>query len=241
MSLIDDAHKGMQAANLPYAPPAPGMNPGYLPAAPPPPESFRCRSCGAVPAAYAEFHSNRGFIVYRQSTNYVGPYCRDCGIATFRKASAINLIAGWWGYISVFVTPVYLIMNAVARRKVAKLPAPQYPAPGYSPLPVGRPLLLRWQAIGLLLPALLIAVIIGAILSPSTPSASDDSNDIGIPTVGSCVHTISETRYEFVNCSATHDGKISTVVTNTDNCPADTMYWTTAVQPANSFYCIASD
>jgi hypothetical protein len=77
-----------------------------------------------------------------------GPFCRSCGIATFRDMQNRTLLTGWWGVISLLVlgwaTPLY---NLISRRRVLRLgppvrdPAVISPLP--EPLPPGRPLWMR--------------------------------------------------------------------------------------------------
>jgi hypothetical protein len=93
-----------------------------------------------------------------------GPFCRDCGLATFRDMSAKTLIQGWYGYISFVVTPITLLINLTRRGKVAHLPAPQPPPSGEhrQPMNPGSPLLARPAAlIGLAIPFVLVMLLIG--------------------------------------------------------------------------------
>jgi hypothetical protein len=102
-------------------------------------------------------------IVIMRFLHLEGPFCRDCGLATFRRMTARTLIQGWWGYASFIITPITVVINLVRRGTVAALPAPQ-PAPnGQSrpPADPGPPLLARPAAlIGLAIPLVLFLLFI---------------------------------------------------------------------------------
>lgn len=158
--MVDNSHSAaptVRRNRQPQAmqPTAPGSS---LPQAPR--LSPRCTYCGSLPTAWVDFHAHHGYVLLRRTVTFSGPFCRDCGIATFRKSTARTLVAGWWGYFSVLITPWYLITNLLHRGKVAKLPAPQSAFEGRAPLSVGRPVYLRWQMIGVLFPFIVIALIV---------------------------------------------------------------------------------
>ncbi|MFI7221382.1 hypothetical protein [Micromonospora maritima] len=91
-----------------------------------------------------------------------GPFCRDCGLGVFRHMTSSTLVQGWYGYASLVITPITVLINLVRRGKVVRLPAPQpnpY-APSRPPMDPGPRLLQRPMAwIGLLIPIALIALI----------------------------------------------------------------------------------
>src|SRR6266545_3249169 len=125
--------------------------------APPAPQT-QCRLCGCVPAAEVTFRGHRGLLVMMQFLHLTGPFCRDCGLATFREMSAKTLIQGWYGYASFVITPITVLINVIRRGKVANLPAPRPPAQGPHgrPMDPGAPLMTRPAAlVGLFIPALL--------------------------------------------------------------------------------------
>jgi hypothetical protein len=97
-------------------------------------------------------------IVMMQFMHIQGPFCRDCGLATFRSMTAKTLIQGWYGYASFAITPITVLINLTRRGKVAGLPAPVPPLNGNHGRPAnpGPPLLARPAAlIGLAIPILL--------------------------------------------------------------------------------------
>jgi hypothetical protein len=210
---------------------------GSLPIAPPA-VSPRCNYCGSMPTASVDFRGQHGYIIYRRTFRYRGPFCRDCGIATFRKATGSTLVGGWYGYISLLSTPVYLITNLVRRRAVANLSPPQNPLPGRSPLPVGRPLYQRWQILGLFAPFAVVALIIG--IAVSSGDSNNDGGSGARPIVGSCVLSDGTADSDIVNCSANHDGMVSAIVQSSDDCPATTEYTMTSEDATDtSIYCVS--
>jgi hypothetical protein len=157
----------------PYGQPGPSM-PGHpAPAGAPAgwgaPAGEQCRFCGCVPAAQVTFRGHRGMIVIMQFLHLKGPFCRDCGLATFRDMTARTLLQGWYGYVSFVVTPITVLINLVRRGKVAGLPAPTPPPSGQHgrPMDPGAPLLARPMALaGLAIPVVgLILLIVFAGLS----------------------------------------------------------------------------
>src|SRR5437879_13155056 len=60
----------------------------------------------------------------RFPTRLQGLLCRDCIGAKFWTMSLVTLVCGWWGVISFFVTPFFLIGNVLAYLGAANLPAP---------------------------------------------------------------------------------------------------------------------
>ncbi|GIE71195.1 hypothetical protein [Actinoplanes palleronii] len=54
-----------------------------------------------------------------------GWYCRDCGLAVYRKQQKFSLIAGWWG-LPALVTLIALMQNSGQIAPFAALPAPSH-------------------------------------------------------------------------------------------------------------------
>ena len=146
----------VQVAPGPQPGPQPGPHYAHL-------QVTACRMCGSVPAAPAKFRGHQGFIVMMRFLSLDGPFCRDCGLSTFRGMTARTLVQGWYGYASLIITPITVLMNLARRGKVAKLPAPQpnpY-GPSRPPMDPGAPLLQRPMAIvGLGIPFVLIALLV---------------------------------------------------------------------------------
>ncbi|HEX5596292.1 MAG TPA: hypothetical protein VFX61_09790 [Micromonosporaceae bacterium] len=98
-----------------------------------------------------------------------------CGIAVCRDLSAKTLWQGWWGPLSLLITPVLLVVNLVTRIRLGRLAAPAPGAPG-TPAAPGKPLFKRAAVLGLAGPVL-IAAAIGWSLS----------RDIAFADVGTCI------------------------------------------------------
>ena len=128
-----------------------------------------CRMCGSVPAAPVKFRGHQGFVVMMRFLSLDGPFCRDCGLSTFRSMTSRTLVQGWYGYASFIITPITVLMNIARRGKVANLPAPQpnpY-GPSRQPMDPGPRLLQRPMTIvGLGIPfALIILIVVVASLN----------------------------------------------------------------------------
>ncbi|MBW8485898.1 hypothetical protein [Actinomadura parmotrematis] len=137
-----------------YAPQQPYQQVGYGQAG-----NLVCRFCGSGPAAKATFRAHRGMIVVMSFRHLEGPFCRDCGMATFRRLTADTLIQGWYGYASFVITPITVLINLFRRGKVAHLAPPA--GGGRQPMDPGPRLLARPTAvIGLFIPVVLFLVII---------------------------------------------------------------------------------
>jgi hypothetical protein len=128
----------------------------------------QCRFCGCVPAAKVTFRGHQGMILLMRFQSLTGPFCRDCGLSTFRSMTAKTLIQGWWGYASFVITPITVLINLVRRDRVANLAPPQASPTGGSrqPMDPGPPLLTRPMAIiGLSIPVVLFLLIVAVAVS----------------------------------------------------------------------------
>lgn len=80
----------------------------------PPGDVYGCERCGSdVPTKQVAFHYNVGLLVMRFSGREDGCYCKGCIHGSFWRNTLITLLFGWWGIISFFVTPVFLVLNIV--------------------------------------------------------------------------------------------------------------------------------
>jgi len=71
-----------------------------------------CQICGSLARTkQVEFNQNVGYLLARSYSSIKGRLCKECINKEFRKRTLITLVFGWWGTISFFVTPVYLIGN----------------------------------------------------------------------------------------------------------------------------------
>jgi hypothetical protein len=83
-----------------------------------------CQVCGAGPARATKFRSVRGMIVLFVWRTHCGRWCRDCAEAKFREAQNFTLAWGWWGFFTLFFTPVVVGMNLYENSKAQGLAAP---------------------------------------------------------------------------------------------------------------------
>jgi hypothetical protein len=77
--------------------------------------SVPCRLCGAeAPTRYVVFYQNIGMVFLRVHRTVEGHLCKPCIHRSFWEFTAITLFLGWWGVISLVMTP-FLLLNNVAR------------------------------------------------------------------------------------------------------------------------------
>lgn len=73
-----------------------------------------CQACGIeAPTKNVEFHQNIGALIMRFSKSIKGNLCKSCIHKHYWQFTAINLLLGWWGMISLIFTPIFLINNFV--------------------------------------------------------------------------------------------------------------------------------
>jgi hypothetical protein len=185
-----------------------------------PPTTLTCRLCGSTPAAAGRFRAHRGMVFLMQFRHWDGPFCRDCGIATFREATSKTLLQGWWGFLSAFITVWTLIRNVLVRGRFARLGAPyrdgSVQAPLAQPLDPGRPVLAR-PAGALGVAAVVLAVIVG-----TAWLQADTRNNRPEAKVGKCVQVTDGKVSAYVDCSKPHVGRIIGVASDRSQCPAET-------------------
>jgi len=71
-----------------------------------------CQVCGDyAPTKYIEFYQNVGMFLARQSKSIKGKLCKNCINKNFWDFTLTTLFLGWWGIISFFVTPFYILNN----------------------------------------------------------------------------------------------------------------------------------
>ena len=86
-----------------------------------------CQVCGAsAPSTYVAFYWNIGALILRWHKHIKGDMCKSCIHKHFWEYTLINVTLGWWGVISLFVTPCFIVNNLVryivAMIKLAKSP-----------------------------------------------------------------------------------------------------------------------
>jgi hypothetical protein len=71
-----------------------------------------CDFCGQrAPVHDVSYRQNTGMLVMRQSRHYQGRACRGCSSDLFMKTTLHTLVLGWWGTISLFLTPIFIFSN----------------------------------------------------------------------------------------------------------------------------------
>jgi hypothetical protein len=145
-------------------------------------QPLACKLCGSTPATNMTIHEHNGRVVWMVHKTNKGPFCRDCGTALLRQHQNSTLFQGWFGIFSFFITPVTLLLNLNAWRKVNTLAPPQRDPNVESKIPApltpGKPLLRRPgpYVAGLVLAA--VAVFFGVKLA-DTGGCLDDQAALG--------------------------------------------------------------
>ena len=100
-----------------------------------------CQVCGAMPARDTKFSSLRGLLIIFVARTHRGRWCRDCSEAQFRYTQNFTLAWGWWGFWTLFLTPIAALLNLRELSKTRRLaPATNRRA---APLTLGAPLTRR--------------------------------------------------------------------------------------------------
>jgi hypothetical protein len=74
-----------------------------------------CQLCGVeAETKYVEFYQNIGVLLMRFHKSLKGELCKNCIHQQFWGFTLVNVTLGWWGVISLIVTPFFIINN-VAR------------------------------------------------------------------------------------------------------------------------------
>jgi hypothetical protein len=95
--------------------------------------SFICQACGIeAPTKAGAYYQNIGALVMRFHKRVQGNLCKRCHHKYFWKFTGTNLTLGWWGYISVLVTPFFVINNIA--RYAATIKLPKVPADAKKPV-----------------------------------------------------------------------------------------------------------
>jgi hypothetical protein len=96
--------------------------------------SMRCQSCGeSGETKHVVFYQNIGMLIMRSSKNVEGELCKTCINQVFWKFTLITLVLGWWGMISLIVTPLFLINNVgrflgtIGMKPPGQIPAAPHP------------------------------------------------------------------------------------------------------------------
>ena len=90
-----------------------------------------CQVCRVEASTrYVAFYQNIGALVVRFSRSIQGKLCKSCIHKHFWGMTGTTFVLGWWGYISLVVTP-FILLNNIGRYVVC-LAMPSVP-PGAGP------------------------------------------------------------------------------------------------------------
>ena len=71
-----------------------------------------CQACGVEAATkFVSFHQNIGALIVRFPKSIEGRLCKSCIHQHFWSMTGTTLFLGWWGTISLIVTPFFLLNN----------------------------------------------------------------------------------------------------------------------------------
>jgi hypothetical protein len=71
-----------------------------------------CELCGARgPVLHVHYHQNTGMLMMRRYHGVNALCCRSCSAHLFAKMTLHNLVLGWWGMISMVLTPLFIVNN----------------------------------------------------------------------------------------------------------------------------------
>ncbi|GAA1399096.1 hypothetical protein [Catellatospora coxensis] len=195
------------------------------------PVPLDCVVCGHVPAADVTFWRHIGLVLYVRFHRIQGPFCRDCGLAKMRDATAETITSGLWSPVSFVLAPLALVRNLIGRRTVLALakpvPRPGQPESNLAPLLPTRPVFRRFKS--WFAPAVLAGVIAFVALA-DLPSAEK------LDVVGGCVkfdRVLHVDSADFVRCEDDHDAVITSIETTWQNCPGP------YTEKLYRYYCLA--
>lgn len=95
-----------------------------------------CQTCGReAPLALLTFRYNVGMLVARRAVSIEGWMCKRCAQRHFVRYTAIDLVAGWWGAISLLLTPLFACSNAHQFGRALRLPASLSAGTGFAGAP----------------------------------------------------------------------------------------------------------
>jgi hypothetical protein len=89
-----------------------------------------CQLCGVEAATkYVEFYQNIGALILRFQKEIKGEFCKNCIHEQFWIFTLVNVILGWWGIVSLIVTPFFILNNVIRYLCCLSMPAVKTTAP----------------------------------------------------------------------------------------------------------------
>lgn len=71
-----------------------------------------CQDCGVeAETKHVVFYQNIGALIVHFSKSVEGYFCKSCIHGHFWAMTMTTLLLGWWGMISFFLTPIFLLNN----------------------------------------------------------------------------------------------------------------------------------
>ncbi|MDQ1010673.1 hypothetical protein QFZ82_005158 [Streptomyces sp. V4I23] len=160
-----------------------------------------CQVCGSLPAVRAVVRGHQGLFLIMRFLRREGVFCRSCGTATYRQMTTDTLWQGWWGFLSLFITPVTVLTNLGPRARFRRLAQPY--GGWRPPLDPGKRVLARPPALVVFVPMVLsVSVIAFGIIRAAV---SDDGAGRPVIGVGDCVRNLSawpEQNIQPVDCGS---------------------------------------
>ena len=81
----------------------------------------QCQGCKSMRrTAHVSFRRNVGMLLMRRTYKIEGNLCKTCIRKHFAEFMVKNLLLGWWGTISLILTPIYAIQNVVSYASAMK-------------------------------------------------------------------------------------------------------------------------
>jgi hypothetical protein len=73
-----------------------------------------CQACGVEAATkHVTFYRNIGLLLLRLQKSVDGHLCKRCIHKYFWEYTLVTGAFGWWGLISLIVTPIFLLNNGI--------------------------------------------------------------------------------------------------------------------------------
>ncbi|MCA9186897.1 MAG: hypothetical protein R3E01_09790 [Pirellulaceae bacterium] len=73
-----------------------------------------CQDCGVeADTKHVTFYQNIGALVIRFPKSIDGNLCKSCVHRHFWTMTGVTLVLGWWGMISLIVSPFFVLNNVV--------------------------------------------------------------------------------------------------------------------------------
>src|SRR5262249_4290602 len=109
--------------------------------------SMYCQACGfEAETRHVAFYQNVGVLIVRFSNTAEGNFCKPCIHSYFWSMTTISLFFGWWGVISFFLNPFFILNNVIRYLGCLGMKSPAQNAPLREGAEDARPTTLRAPA-----------------------------------------------------------------------------------------------